>query len=185
MIEDIKKEAEARMSKTLAALDTAFAKIRTGRAHPNLLDGISVSYYDTDTPLHQVANIHVEDGRTLVVVPWEKSMLQDVEKAILKSALGINPNVSGDGIRLPLPPLTEENRRDLTRVARAEAEQARVAIRNIRRDAKHDLKALLKDKDITKDEARRGEEVVQGLTDSKIKQIDAALAAKEADLMEI
>ncbi len=185
MIEAIKKAAEERMSKTLTALDAAFARIRTGRAHPNLLNGILVSYYGVNTPIHQVANINIQDGRTLLIVPWEKSMLKEVEKAILKSDLGLNPNILGDSIRLPLPPLTEENRRDLTRVARAEAEQARVAIRNIRRDANHDLKEFLKDKEITKDEERRGEEVVQSLTNDKIKQIDAALATKEADLMEI
>ena len=172
------------MNKTLASLDSAFAKIRTGRAHPSLLDGISVSYYGTNTPLNQLANITVEDARTLVISPWEKPIIPDVEKAILKSDLGLNPSTSGDNIRLPMPALTEENRRDLTKVAKAEAENARVAVRNIRRDANSDLKEFLKEKEITKDEEHDGEELVQKLTDSKIKDIDSALATKEADLME-
>ncbi len=172
------------MNKTLASLDSAFAKIRTGRAHPSLLDGISVSYYGTNTPLNQLANISVEDARTLVISPWEKPIIPDVEKAILKSDLGLNPSTSGDNIRLPMPALTEENRRDLTKVPKAEAENARVAVRNIRRDANSDLKEFLKEKEITKDEEHDGEELVQKLTDSKIKKIDSALATKEADLME-
>ena len=172
------------MNKTLASLDSAFAKIRTGRAHPSLLDGISVSYYGTNTPLNQLANITVEDARTLVISPWEKPIIPDVEKAILKSDLGLNPSTSGDNIRLPMPALTEENRRDLTKVAKAEAENARVAVRNIRRDANSDLKEFLKEKEITKDEEHDGEELVQKLTDSKIKKIDSALETKEADLME-
>ncbi len=172
------------MNKTLASLDSAFAKIRTGRAHPSLLDGISVSYYGTNTPLNQLANITVEDARTLVISPWEKPIIPDVEKAILKSDLGLNPSTSGDNIRLPMPALTEENRRDLTKVAKTEAENARVAVRNIRRDANSDLKEFLKEKEITKDEEHDGEELVQKLTDSKIKKIDSALETKEADLME-
>ena len=135
MIEEIKNDAAERMDKTLVALDAAFAKIRTGRAHPSLLDNISVDYYGTATPINQVANITVEDGRTLLVAPWEKPMIPEIEKAILKSDLGLNPSTSSDNIRLPMPPLTEENRRDLTKIARSEAENARVAIRNIRRDA--------------------------------------------------
>ena len=135
MIEEIKEDAAERMDKTLVALDAAFAKIRTGRAHPSLLDNISVDYYGTATPINQVANITVEDGRTLLVAPWEKPMIPEIEKAILKSDLGLNPSTSSDNIRLPMPPLTEENRRDLTKIARSEAENARVAIRNIRRDA--------------------------------------------------
>jgi ribosome recycling factor len=184
MIEDIRQDAEERMNKTLTALDAAFAKIRTGRAHPSLLDGISVDYYGTDTPLSQVANVTVEDGRSLLISPWEKNMIPVVEKAILKSDLGLNPSTSSDNIRLPMPPLTEENRRDLTKIAKAEAENGRVAIRNIRRDANHDLKEFLKEKEITEDEERKGEDMIQKLTDAKIKQIDAALEAKEADLME-
>lgn len=185
MIEDIRKDAEERMDKTLHALDSAFAKIRTGRAHPSLLDGIMVSYYGTDTPLSQVANITVEDGRSLLISPWEKPMIPVVEKAILKSDLGLNPSTSGDNIRLPLPPLTEENRRDLTKIARSEAENARVAIRNIRRDANGDIKEYLKEKEISEDDARRGEDQIQQLTDLKVKQVDQALDVKESDLMKI
>ena len=185
MIDEIQQDAEERMGKTLHALDAEFAKIRTGRAHPSLLDNVSVDYYGTPTPINQVANITVEDGRTLMISPWEKPMIPKIEKAILKSDLGLNPATTSDNIRLPMPPLTEENRRDLTRVAKAEAENARIAIRNIRRDANSDLKEYLKEKEITEDEERRGEERIQKLTDAKIKQIDAALEAKEADLMEI
>ena len=185
MIEEIKGDAEERMNKTLVVLDTAFAKIRTGRAHPSLLDNILVDYYGAATPINQVANVVVEDGRTLLVSPWEKSMIPEVEKAILKSDLGLNPSTSSDNIRLPMPPLTEENRRDLTKIARSEAENARVAIRNIRRDANSDLKEYLKEKEITEDEERRGQDLIQQLTDNKVKQIDSALEAKEADLMEI
>ncbi|MDA0273113.1 MAG: ribosome recycling factor [Proteobacteria bacterium] len=184
MIEDIKQDAEERMDKSLLSLDAAFARIRTGRAHPSLLDGISVNYYGSDTPLNQLANITVEDARTLVISPWEKPIIPAVERAILKSDLGLNPSTSSDNIRLPMPPLTEENRRDLTKIAKAEAENARVAIRNIRRDANNDLKEYLKEKEITEDEQRRGEDLVQKLTDAKVRQIDSALEAKEADLME-
>lgn len=185
MIEEIRDEAAERMDKTLSALDAAFAKIRTGRAHPSLLDGISVDYYGSDTPLNQVANVTVEDGRTLLISPWEKPMIPVVEKAILKSDLGLTPSTSSDNIRLPMPPLTEENRRDLTKIAKSEAENARVAIRNIRRDANNDLKEFLKEKEITEDDERRGQELIQQLTDAKVKQIDQALEVKEADLMEI
>ena len=184
MIEDVKEDAEERMDKSLLALEVAFARIRTGRAHPSLLDGISVNYYDSETPLNQLANITVEDGRTLVISPWEKPIIPQVERAILKSDLGLNPSTSSDNIRLPMPALTEENRRSLTKVAKAEAEQARVAVRNIRRDANSDLKDYLKEKEITEDEQRSGEELIQKLTDLKIKLIDSALDVKEADLME-
>lgn len=184
MIEEIREDAEERMNKTLVSLDAAFAKIRTGRAHPSLLDNITVDYYGADTPLNQLANITVEDGRTLLISPWEKPMIPEVEKAILKSDLGLNPSTSSDNVRLPMPPLTEENRRDLTKIAKSEAENARVAIRNIRRDANSDLKEFLREKEITEDEERRGQDQIQQLTDSKIKQIDSALEAKEADLME-
>ena len=184
MIEDIKQDAEERMDKSLLLLDAAFARIRTGRAHPSLLDGISVNYYGSDTPLNQLANISVEDARTLVISPWEKPIIPQVERAILKSDLGLNPSTSSDNIRLPMPPLTEENRRDLTKAAKAEAEHARVAIRNIRRGANSDLKDYLKEKEITEDEQRRGEDLIQKLTDAKVKQIDSVLDAKEADLME-
>jgi len=185
VLEEIRKDAEQRMDKSLVSLSAAFAKIRTGRAHPKILDGISVDYYGTDTPLNQAANITVEDARTLAIIPWEKSMIPVVEKAILKSDLGLNPATSGDKIRLPMPPLTEENRRDLTRVAKLDAENARVAIRNIRRDANSDMKDLLKEKEISEDEERRGIDTIQKLTDTKIKEVDESLATKESDLMEI
>ena len=185
MIEEIKDDAEGRMNKTLISLEAAFAKIRTGRAHPSLLDNITVDYYGVATPINQVANITVEEGRTLLVAPWEKPMIPLVEKAILKSDLGLNPSTSSDNLRLPMPPLTEENRRDLTKIARSEAENARVAIRNIRRDANNDLKEFLKEKEITEDEERYGQDLIQHLTNDKVKHIDSALEAKEADLMEI
>jgi len=185
VIEEIKEDAEDRMNKTLTSLDTAFAKIRTGRAHPGILDSVSVDYYGTMTPLKQVANIMVEDARSLLISPWEKPLIPLIEKAILKSDLGLNPSTSGDNIRLPMPPLTEENRRDLAKIAKSEAENARVAIRNIRRDANSDLKDYHKEKEITEDGLREGEDMVQKLTDDKIKAIDKSLEAKEADLMEI
>ncbi len=185
MLDDIKSDAEDRMAKSIQALGAAFAKIRTGRAHPGILDGITVDYYGTETPLNQVANVSVEDARTLAVSPWEKPMVPVVEKAILKSDLGLNPATSGDKIRLPMPPLTEENRRDLTKIAKSEAENARVAIRNIRRDANSMMKELLKEKEITEDDSRKGEETIQKLTDSKVKEVDEMLSTKEKDLMEI
>jgi len=185
VIEEIREDAEDRMKKTLASLDSAFAKIRTGRAHPSILDGVMIDYYGTDTPLKQVANIIVEDARSLLISPWEKPLIPLIEKAILKSDLGLNPSTSGENIRLPMPPLTEENRRDLAKVAKAEAENARIAIRNIRRDANSDLKEYHKEKEITEDGLREGEEMVQKLTNEKIKSIDKALGSKEADLMEI
>jgi ribosome recycling factor len=185
VLDDVKSDAEERMGKSIVALDVAFARIRTGRAHPKLLDGIMVDYYGTPTPLNQVANIMVEDARTLAVSPWEKPMIPVVEKAILKSDLGLNPSTSGDKIRLPMPALTEQNRRDLTKVAKSEAENARVSIRNIRRDANAYLKELLKENDITEDEERKGEDMIQKLTDQKIKDVDASLDAKETDLMEM
>ncbi|MCZ6502578.1 MAG: ribosome recycling factor [Gammaproteobacteria bacterium] len=184
MIQDIKQEADARMDKTLASLDSAFAKIRTGRAHPGILDGIMVDYYGNPTPLNQVANILVEDARSLLITPWEKPLIPFIEKAILKSDLGLNPATSGDNIRLPMPPLTEENRRDLAKLARSEAENARVAIRNIRRDANDDLKEFLKEKEITQDDFHRGEDLVQKLTDQKIRSVDSALESKESDLLD-
>ena len=185
MIDDIKEDAEQRMDKTLESLDSTFARIRTGRAHPGILDGVLVSYYGNDTPINQMANVVVEDGRTLLITPWEKSTIGDIEKAILKSDLGLNPATASENIRLPMPPLTEENRRELTRVAKGEAENARVGIRNIRRDANNDLKEFLKEKEITEDDARKGEELIQKLTDIKIKEVDSRLETKESDLMEI
>ena len=185
VINDIRDDAEERMDKTLASLNTALAKIRTGRAHPSILDGVMVDYYGTPSPINQVANIVVEDGRSLLISPWEKPLLQAIEKAILKSDLGLNPATTSDTIRLPMPPLTEENRRDLTKIAKSEAENARIALRNIRRDANNDLKEYLKEKDITEDEERRGQDMIQKLTDQKVKAVETKLGAKEADLMEI
>ena len=184
MIKEILDDAENRMEKSLNSLEAAFAKIRTGRAHPSLLDGVNVPYFGTDTPINQLANISVEEARSLIISPWEKQLIPEIEKAILKSDLGLNPSSSSDSIRLPMPPLTEENRRDLARIARAEAENARIAVRNIRRDANGDLKEFLKEKEITEDEQRRGEETIQKLTDAKIKKVEVALTAKEVDLME-
>lgn len=185
MIEEIKDDAEQRMNKSLEALKSAFSRIRTGRAHPGILDGVLVSYYGNDTPINQMANVSVEDGRTLLISPWEKSSVGAIEKAILKSDLGLNPATASENIRLPMPPLTEENRRDLTKVAKTEAEHARVAIRNIRRDANNDLKEFLKEKEITEDDERKGGELVQKLTDAKIQKVDSMLETKESDLMEI
>ncbi|NCC28103.1 MAG: ribosome recycling factor [Gammaproteobacteria bacterium] len=185
MIDDIKKDAAERMAKSVDALSHELAKIRTGRAHPSLLDHVMVSYYGSEMPIRQVANVSAEDARTLAVTPWERNMVQAVEKAIMQSDLGLNPNTAGTVIRVPMPVLTEERRRDLIKVARNEAEQARVAVRNIRRDANHDLKELMKDKMISEDEERRGQELVQKLTDQYIKDVDAVLAEKEADLMSI
>ena len=185
MIEDIKKDTTARMRKSADALSHELAKVRTGRAHPSLLDHIMVSYYGSDVPLNQVSNVNVEDARTLAITVWEKNMVKPVEKAIMNSDLGLNPNTAGTVIRVPLPPLTEERRKDLIRIVRHEAEQARVAVRNIRRDANSDLKTLMKDKDISEDDERRGEELVQKLTDEYVKKIDELLAEKEKDLMSI
>jgi ribosome recycling factor len=185
MIEDIKKDASERMKKSVAALSTSMAKIRAGRAHTSLLDHLHVSYYGSDVPLSQVANVGVEDSRTLSVTPWEKDMVSVIEKAIMNSDLGVNPMSAGMTIRIPIPPLTEERRRDLVKVAKAEAENARVAVRNIRRDANSTLKELLKEKEISEDEQRGAEEDVQKLTDATIKEIDQVLAEKETDLMEV
>jgi ribosome recycling factor len=185
MIDDIKKDAADRMAKSVDALSHELAKIRTGRAHPSLLDHIMVSYYGSDVPIRQVANVSAEDARTLAVTPWERNMVQAVEKAIMQSDLGLNPNTAGTVIRVPMPALTEERRRDLIKVARNEAEQARVAVRNIRRDANHELKELVKEKMISEDDERRGQEIVQKLTDQYVKDVDAVLAEKEADLMSI
>ena len=184
MIEDIRQDADERMNKTLASLESAFIKIRTGRAHPGILDGITVEYYGNQTPLNQVANILVEDARSLLITPWEKAVIPLIEKAILKSDLGLNPATSGDNIRLPMPPLTEENRKDLAKVAKNEAENARIAIRNIRRDANSDLKEFLKEKEINQDDFHRGEELVQKLTDQKIRAVESALESKESDLLD-
>lgn len=185
MLNDIKKDADQRMDKSVAAFELELKKIRTGRAHTSLLDHITVEYYGTEVPLSQVATIGVEDARTLTVTPWEKSMVQVVEKAIMNSDLGLNPMTAGSVMRVPLPPLTEERRKDLVRVVRHEAENSRVAVRNIRRDAIHHIKDLLKDKEITEDEDRRAHDEIQGMTDKHVARIDEILATKESELMEV
>jgi ribosome recycling factor len=185
MLNDIKKDADQRMDKSVAAFELELKKIRTGRAHTSLLDHITVEYYGTEVPLSQVATIGVEDARTLTVTPWEKSMVQVVEKAIMNSDLGLNPMTAGSVMRVPLPPLTEERRKDLVRVVRHEAENSRVAVRNIRRDAIHHFKELLKEKEITEDEDRRAHDEIQAMTDKHVAQIDEILATKESELMEV
>ncbi|SIQ74911.1 ribosome recycling factor [Marinobacterium stanieri] len=185
MINEITSDAESRMQKSVESLVEQFKKIRTGRAHPSLLDSITVSYYGSDVPIQQVANVSVEDARTLTIIPWEKQVVSDIEKAIMKSDLGLNPSSAGDVIRVPMPPLTEETRKGYIRQARTEAENARVAIRNIRRDANGDIKDLLKEKEISEDDSRRGEDQVQKLTDKYVAEADSLLALKEKDLMEI
>jgi ribosome recycling factor len=185
MIEDLKQDAGERMTKSVEALSHAFNKIRTGRAHPSILDGLTVSYYGSDTPLSQVGNVSVLDARTLSVSVWEKALVPEVEKAILKSDLGLNPSTSGELIRIPMPALTEETRKGFIKQARSEAESARISIRNIRRDVLSDVKDLLKEKEITEDEDHKAQDEIQKITDKYIKQVDEALAAKEIDLMEI
>ncbi|OGO75024.1 MAG: ribosome recycling factor [Chromatiales bacterium RIFOXYA1_FULL_46_5] len=185
MINDILKDSKTRMEKSVDALKSQLSKIRTGRAHPSLLDGIQVSYYGASTPLRQVANVSVEDARTLTISVFDKTLIQPVEKAILQSDLGLNPMSAGTTIRVPLPPLTEERRRDLVKVVRNEAEGARVAVRNIRRDANADLKTLLKDKEIGEDDERKAVDEVQKLTDAFVKKVDEVLADKEKELMEV
>lgn len=185
MIEEISDDADQRMGKTLEAMHGAFAKIRSGRAHPSLLDGILVPYYGVETPLNQLASVRVEDARTLLVAPWEKALLPEIGKAILKSDLGLNPSTAQDVVRVPLPALTEQSRRELARQARQEAEAARIAMRNIRRDAISDIRELVKEKEIAEDEGRRGEERIQAITNRRVKEVDAGLLAKEEDLMEL
>lgn len=185
MLDEIKKDAGVRMSKSVASLQTELTKIRTGRAHTSLLDHITVEYYGSQVPLNQVSNVAVEDSRTLTVTPWEKDMVRIVEKAIMTSDLGLNPSSAGTVIRVPLPALTEERRKDMIRVVRNEAEGGRIAIRNIRRDALHDIKELLKEKMIGEDDERRAEAEIQTITDKYVAEIDEVLAAKEAELMEI
>ncbi len=185
MIEEIKTGAQERMGKCVESTKNQMAKVRTGRAHPSLLDTIQVSYYGTMTPLNQVGNVSIEDSRTLAVTLFDRSMTQAVEKAIMASDLGLNPMSAGATIRIPLPPLTEERRKDLVKVVRAEAENGRVAVRNVRRDANSEFKALEKEKGCTEDDVRGGEADIQKITDAHIKQIDEILAAKEAELMEV
>lgn len=185
MIDDILIDAKTRMAKSVETLRHDLTKVRTGRAHTSLLDHIMVDYYGSEVPLKQVANVNVEDARTLIVTPWEKPMVAVIEKAILKSDLGLNPNTAGTVMRIPLPSLTEERRKDMIKVVRHEAEGARVAVRNIRRDANNDFKELLKEKEISEDEDRRAQEQIQKLTDQAIADIEKVLLAKEAELMEV
>jgi ribosome recycling factor len=185
MLDDLKTDIEARMTKSIGALSNAFKKIRTGRAHPSLLDGLTVSYYGSDTPLSQVGNVNVIDARTLSVSVWEKDLIPEVEKAIHKSDLGLNPSTTGDLIRIPMPQLTEETRKNFIKKARSEAEGARISIRNARREILSNVKDLLKKKDITEDNERQIQEDVQKITDRFIKQVDEALLSKESDLLEI
>ncbi len=185
MVEEVINDADTRMKKSLEAFAHELSKIRTGRAHPSLLEHVMVSYYGNDVPINQAANVNVVDSRTLGITAWDKSMIPDLEKAILNSDLGLNPVTAGEVIRVPLPPLTEERRKDLTKIVRNEAEKARVAVRNIRRDANTHLKPMVKDKTITEDDERKAESRVQKLTDSHIAEIEKMLEAKEQELMEI
>ena len=184
MLDEIKKDAKDRMAKSVVSLQTELTKIRTGRAHTSLLDHITVEYYGSQVPLNQVSNVNVEDSRTLSVTPWEKDMVKPIEKAIMNSDLGLNPASAGTVIRVPLPPLTEERRKDMIRLVRQEAEGGRVAIRNIRRDALGDVKDLLKEKMIGQDDEHRAHDEIQAITDRKIAEIDETLAKKESELME-
>ncbi len=185
MINDIKQEAQTRMNKSIEAFKAELLKIRTGRAHVGLLNHITVDYYGSEVPIGQAANLTVEDARTLAVTPWDKSMVPVIEKAIMSSDLGLNPSTAGVVIRVPMPPLTEERRRELVKVVRELAENARIAVRNIRRDGNNDLKSLLKDKDISEDEDHKGQEMVQQVTNQSTNEIEALLQAKEKELMEI
>ncbi len=185
MLDEIKKDAGQRMAKSVASLQLELTKIRTGRAHTSLLDHITVEYYGSQVPLSQVSNVGVEDSRTLTVTPWEKDMVQVIEKAIMTSDLGLNPASAGTVIRVPLPALTEERRKDMIRIVRHEAENGRIAIRNIRRDALHDIKDLLKEKMIGEDDERRAEGEIQVITDKYVAEVDQALAVKEAELLEV
>jgi ribosome recycling factor len=185
MLQEIKKDAGERMSKSVQLLRAELKKLRTGRAHTSLLDHITVEYYGAQVPLSQVANVGVEDSRTLTITPWERQMVQTVEKAIMTSDLGLNPNTAGNVIRVPLPPLTEERRRDMGKVVRHEGENAKVAIRNIRRDALHQVKELLKEKEITEDDDRRAQDEIQQLTDKHIETVDKVVEEKEQELLEV
>jgi ribosome recycling factor len=185
MLQDLMKDTEARMDKSIESIKLELAKIRTGRAHPSLLDHINVDFYGTPTPIGRAANVTVEDARTLAVSAWDKGMVTIIERAIRESDLGLNPNTAGTVIRIPLPPLTQERRRDLVKVVKSEAEQAKVAVRNIRRDAMTDLKDLLKEKVIAEDQERKSQEDVQRLTDAHVKKIDELVAAKELEIMAV
>jgi len=185
VINDIKKDAQSRMKKSLEALHGNFNKIRTGRAHPSILDAVTVDYYGAQVPIQQVASVNVEDARTLAVVPWEQGMVGKIEKAIMTADLGLNPASAGNVIRVPMPMLTEDTRKGYIKQARSEAEHARVAVRNVRRDANGDIKSLLKEKEISEDEHHQAEDAVQKLTDQIIAEIDKALESKEHDLMQV
>jgi len=185
MLADIQKDARNRMTKSLDSLRHELAKIRTGRAHPSLLEHVHVDYYGSEVPIGQAASVTVEDDRTLSVTPWDKNMVSVIEKAILTSDLGLNPSTAGQVIRIPLPPLTEERRRDLGRVVHQEGENAKIAIRNIRRDANHHIKELLKEKEISEDEERKAEHDIQAVTDVAVKKVDEIVAEKEKELLEI
>lgn len=185
MINDIQKDADQRMDKTIESFRHDLAKVRTGRAHPSLLEHITVPYYGAETPINQVASISVQEGRTLVLQIFDKGAIQDTEKAILKSDLGLTPNVAGQVIRITMPPLNEERRKELIKVVRGEAENAKVAIRNIRRDANNSVKELEKEKEITEDDLRRAEEQIQKLTDTKVAKVEEFLEEKEQELLEI
>ncbi len=185
MIDDIKKDAETRMAKSIDNLRAALVKLRTGRAHTSLLDHITVDYYGNEVPINQAATVAVADPRMLTVTPWEKNMVQPIEKAIMASDLGLNPATAGTTIRVPLPPLTEERRRDMVKIVRHEGENTKIAVRNIRRDANHHCKELLKEKEITEDDERRAEDMIQKITDKFVAEVDAILREKEAELMEI
>jgi len=184
MLKEILEDTEIGMEKSLGALDVAFKKIRTGRATPSLLDSIKVNYYDKLTPLAQVASISIEDAKTLAIAPWEKGIVQEIEKAISESELGLNPATSGDTIRVILPDLTEETRRDFIKKAKAEAENAKVSVRTVRREGNSQLKEFLKEKEISEDEERQGEEEIQKLTDLFVEKVDTTLEAKEKDLLD-
>jgi ribosome recycling factor len=185
MLEDIKKDAQVRMSKCVATFQADMKKLRTGRAHPSLIEHLKVDYYGSEVPLSQVASINVEEGRTLVIAPWEKNVVQAIEKAIHKSDLGLNPVTAGTIIRVPMPPLTEERRREVVKVARQDAENARVAVRNVRRDVMNDIKDALKEKLISQDDERRAETEVQKLTDKHIADVEQFLASKEKEIMQV
>ena len=185
MIDELKKEASQKMTKSMESLSNNLSKIRTGRAHPSILDTITVEYYGQEVPLNQVANIKIEDAKTLQLNVWEKNVIKEVEKSIISSDLGLNPAVSGNLIRIPLPPLTEERRKELVKLVKQEGENCKVSVRNIRRDANNKLKQLLKEKSISEDDEKRSEEDIQKLTDLNIKQIDERIIEKEKDLMQI
>ena len=185
MLEDVKKDTAARMSKCVQTFQGDLKKLRTGRAHPSLIEHLKVDYYGSEVPLQQVASIAVEDNRTLVISPWEKAVVQAIEKAIFKSDLGLTPQTAGTVVRIPMPPLTEERRREITKMLRHDAENARVAVRNVRRDVMNDIKHKLKEKQVSQDDERRAETEVQKLTDKHVADIDALLAAKEKEVMQV